>query len=280
MQGNDGHSDHHEGTIRIEKRYSRGLNFSAFYTLARTMQRTPGNQYLNWALLKTRTNFDQRHSLTGTMTYELPVGKGRRFLNRGGLWNLVAGGYDLVWTFSAYSGQPAGMSISGSPYSGSNFVYPSYMPNYGNGYLLRDPSLRDNWQDLGGDRFTQSNQNSTFTCGYDNSLVVNWGNSCMVRKNAFDIGNDNAMLFDQQRIFAATISASKEIPIKERLRVQLRLDFQNPFKWYNWGGLSTGLNISSTANAKSFGTVASGNEGTTAAYGGAPLMNATIAIKW
>jgi hypothetical protein len=82
-----------------------------------------------------------------------------------------------------------------------------------------------------------------------------------------------------QRIIAATISASKEFPIKERLRFQLRWDFQNPFKWYNWGAPTTGLNVASSAGSttsKGFGTASSSNEGTTAVYGGAPLMN----LRW
>lgn len=74
---------------------------------------------------------------------------------------------------------------------------------------------------------------------------------------------------------------SKEIPLKERLRLQLRLDFQNPFKWYNWGGPNTGLNVRSLANSKSFGTNnGSGETGTgTAGYGGTPLLNLTLAFK-
>jgi len=78
------------------------------------------------------------------------------------------------------------------------------------------------------------------------------------------------------------LAASKEVPIKERLRLLLRLDFQNPFKWYNWGGPSTTLNIQSVANSRSFGTNSGGGEsGTgTAGYGGTPLMNLTLAFKW
>ena len=37
MQGNNGHLTHHEGTVKIEKRYSRGLNFLAFYTFSKTL---------------------------------------------------------------------------------------------------------------------------------------------------------------------------------------------------------------------------------------------------
>jgi hypothetical protein len=280
MDGNDGHSDHHEGTIKFEKRYSHGLNFQVFYTLARTMMWAPGgeDQYLSGNLFKTRAAFDQRQVFTGTMTYEIPFGKGRHWMNRGGFWNLVAGGYNFVWTSSIDSGQPAGISIAGSPYSSQQ--YPSYMSTFGSALMLKMPALRDDWQNLGGNRFTQADQNSTLNCGYDNSFVADVGNSCMQIIGPFSQGNNNAELFSMQRIIVATASLSKVIPIKERMNLQLRLDFQNPFKWYNWGALTTSLNVASVANSKTFGTVASGNEGTTAAYGGEPLMNATIAIRF
>jgi hypothetical protein len=278
VQGNDGHLTHHEGTIRIEKRYSKGLNFQAFYTFGKTLTGNAGNPYLNWGLNKSRASYDQTHNFTATMTYELPVGKNRRFMNRGGIPNMVLGGWNFVWTYTISSGAPLGVSIAGSPYSSQQ--YPSFMPNYGNVVLLQDPSLRSNWQDLGTARYNQNTENSMINCGFDGSFVTNVGNSCMQVKGPFSIGNDNARLFDQQRIIAASASITKEIPLKERARLQLRLDYQNPFKWYNWGVPGTSLNISNVANSKTFGTVTPGNEATTAVYGGAPLMNATIAIKW
>jgi len=81
-------------------------------------------------------------------------------------------------------------------------------------------------------------------------------------------------------VIAASMSAAKEVPITEKLRFQFRFDFQNPFKWYNWSSPSTSLAVNSASNAKSFGTFAPGSELTTAAYGGLPLMNLTLALKW
>jgi hypothetical protein len=281
ISGNDGHRDHHEGTVKIEKRYSHGLNFLAFFTYGKTMQWTPGNPYLNWGLEKAVQGSSQPMTFTGTMSYDLPFGKNRKFMNVGGWRNLLLGGYRFVWTYTIAAGGPVGFSISGSPYSSQQ--YPGSMPNYGNVLLLQDPKMRSDWQDLGTNRFNSNWENSVWQCGYDNSWVANWGNSCMVVKQPFSLGNDNAAAGYTQRIIAATASMAKDIPLKERLTLQLRLDYQNPFKWYNWGAPTTALNIS-TGEAgilnKGFGQVSAGNEGTTAVYGGAPLMNATIAVRW
>jgi hypothetical protein len=271
--GNNGHLNHHEGMVKIEKRFSRGLNFLAFYTLQKTLEGNSGNPYLSWSLLKTRSNYDQRHNFTGTMNYELPIGKGRRWLNGGGWKEYLIGGWDMVWTYTISSGAPLGVSISGA----NTQQYPGWMPNFGNVILLKDPSMRDGWQDLGGARFNQNTQNQAIACG---QFTVNQGNECFVYKPSFSIGTDNAYLFDQQRIIAASLSVAKEVAIKERLRFQFRLDYQNPFKWYNWGAPSTALAINSLANSKTFGTYTPGSEATTASYGGLPMMNITLALKW
>jgi hypothetical protein len=220
--------------------------------------------------------YDQTHVFTGTMNYEIPIGKGRRFMNRGGILNYLFGGFDLVWTYNISSGSPLGMSISGQT-SAQSQNYPGYMPTYGNVVLMQRPTLRSNWQDLGTDRFVQNNQNSMIDCG---TLVVGWGNSCFTYIPAFTRGNNGSNLWDAQRIIVANMSASKEIPIKERLKFQFRFDFQNPFKWYNLAQPGTSLNMSSVNNAKGFGTTGVGAESTAGATGGVPVMHLTLALKW
>jgi hypothetical protein len=272
-QGNNGHLTHHEGTVKIEKRYSRGVNFLAFYTFGKTLDGNSLNPYLTWRLNKGRADWDQRHNFSGTMTYEVPLGRGRRWMNRGGWLNALIGDFDFVWTYTIVSGSPIGMSLSGA----NTQQYPGWMPNYGNLILNKVPELRDNWQDLGGDRFTQNNQNPMIACG---TFQVGVGNDCFTYIPSFSIGTNGRNLWTRQRIIAATLSAAKDVQIKERLKFEFRFDFQNPFKWYNWDAPSTALNISSAANARSFGTTGVGSEMTTANYGGVPLMNITLALKW
>jgi len=274
MQGNNGHLTHHEGTVRMEKRYSQGLGVMAFYTYSKTIDgNSLGTPYLDWHLNKGVADWDQRHVFTATMNYDIPVGKGRRFLNTGGWKNLLFGGYNLVWTYNIASGSPIGMSITGQ----STQNYPGYMGTYGDVMLAQVPKLRDNWQDLGNDRFTQNNQNSMVACG---TAVVGWGNDCFTYIPSFTRGTNGRNLWERQRIIVGNMSASKEIPIKERLKFQFRFDFQNPFKWYNWASPTTQLSMANLANTKAFGTTAVGSEATAATTGGVPLMNITLALKW
>jgi len=157
------------------------------------------------------------------MTYQVPVGKSRHFLSHANrLIDAVLGGYNFYWTYTIASGVPAGMSISGqslptytagtSTFTNINVPqYPSFMPNFGGLILLKRPSLRDNWQDLGGDRFNHVNQNSMINCG---AAVVNWGNDCFTYTPPFSLGNNGANLWNNQRIIAASAALAKEVPLK------------------------------------------------------------------
>ncbi len=294
------HNDHNAGIVSLQKRLSRGLNFQVFYTFSKSLSpssTTDLNPYLNWGLYKSRSGTDQTHNFTGAMTYEAPFGKGRRWMNHSNrILDSILGGYNIYWTYTIASGLPAGMSITGqslgtytagtSTFTNINVPqYPSFMPNFGGVVLLRRPSMREDWQDLGGDRFNEGNQNSMINCG---PVVLapnpNAGNSCFTMVQPFSLGNNGANVWNNQRIIAASAAIGKTIPIKDRLNLQLRLDFQNPLKWYNWGGPNTALNVQSAANALLYGKINPGSNGETSTgtqgYGGTPLLNMTVALKW
>jgi hypothetical protein len=146
------------------------------------------------------------------------------------------------------------------------------MPGYGNVILSQRPTLRNNWQDIGGDRYTQANQNSLIDCG----AATSTGNNCFSYVPSYSIGNDGSRIWNAQRIIAASAAAYKEFHIHERLRFQFRFDFQNPFKWYNLGTPVSTLDLK---NPRLFGTIPL-SEGTTGTYGGMGLMNITLAMKW
>jgi hypothetical protein len=96
---------------------------------------------------------------------------------------------------------------------------------------------------------------------------------------AYTQGNVGARTMDAQRFIDNEFSASKEWKFKERYTVQLRYDFQNPFKWYNLASPNTSVNF---VNPSQFGTISTStsDESTTAGGGGQPLMNLTIAFRW
>jgi len=76
------------------------------------------------------------------------------------------------------------------------------------------------------------------------------------------------------------------------MKLQIRLDYQNPFKWYTLGNPGATVDLKNVAAGaaltsptaelpgNAFGKFASGNEGTTVADGGVPMMNGTIKLTF
>ncbi len=105
--GTMAHSSYHALQVKFRKRYSGGLQFLGAYTWSKTLDdvssvagflgdQNPG--YTN----NNRRDLDRSlsashipHNLAFNYQWELPVGKGRRFLNRGGAVNQILGGWTL-----------------------------------------------------------------------------------------------------------------------------------------------------------------------------------------
>ena len=91
--------------VSVEKRYTSGLSFLVSYNLSKMMSNTNSgftsfasralnkdNQKAEWSV----DNNDETHMVSIAATYELPFGKGRPFMNRGGVVNAILGGGRLA----------------------------------------------------------------------------------------------------------------------------------------------------------------------------------------
>ena len=242
---------YHSGTIKLQKRYSNGLTFLTFFTIQKGIQNSPGNLYLDQQEQRAVTGMTQKYRFVSSMTYELPVGKGKRWMNRGGWRDALFGGYSFAWNYSIWAPTPAGLGYSGGTYVnpvtgalGGRQDYPNYEPEPGSGiYLVQDPKLRSGWQDIGTNRFVQSAQNPIVTnCGTKPILQPNgatWGNLCEVVAPSFTNGNLPGNEWIEQRIIGSNASMYKDFRIKEKYKAQIRLDYFTPFKWFNWSQSQT-----------------------------------------
>jgi hypothetical protein len=201
------------------------------------------------------------------MLYELPFGKGRTWLgNSHRALDWIAGGWSFSWNFSVWTPTPLSVGYSGGTYLnpatgavGGRQDYPSYEPEPGNAlYLLQDPQLRSGWQDIGGNRFVQTAQNPIVTnCGTSPILYpvstptgvqnVTYGNKCTAVAPSFTNGNLPANEWTSERIIGANASMYKDFTIKDRFKAQIRLDYFNPFKWFNWSSFTTTMSQSTPA---------------------------------
>ncbi|MBI3950349.1 MAG: TonB-dependent receptor [Acidobacteria bacterium] len=112
-------SSYHAGEIEVRRRFARGLQFQANYTLSRALGdgfddgtdqfgfavnfRTNRNRSIE----KGRLVFDREHVLKINGIYELPIGPGQRFLSgTHGVIGKVLEGWQLNGIFLVYSGRP------------------------------------------------------------------------------------------------------------------------------------------------------------------------------
>ncbi|HLZ90879.1 MAG TPA: TonB-dependent receptor [Candidatus Acidoferrum sp.] len=116
-----GMSAYHGLQTKLEKQFANGLNFLFTYTYAKTMTdagdllnggslsgyRAPSVPGLGMPFDYGLANFDVRNVFHFSGGYELPFGKGKRFLSGAGGWQeKTVGGWSLVWSATLQGGQP------------------------------------------------------------------------------------------------------------------------------------------------------------------------------
>jgi hypothetical protein len=102
--------------LQVNRRFSRGLTFLANYTWSKSMDNCSldlttgsGCEYQNAnapAGTYAASQVDQTNRAVIAGVYDLPFGKGRSFMNQGGIANLLFGGWTASESFSANTGSP------------------------------------------------------------------------------------------------------------------------------------------------------------------------------
>ena len=116
-----GNSTYHSLQVTVRKRTTHGLSFIAAYTYSKTLTNSDtalyyptggfgiynfGQDFYNRRAEKSIAAFDYPHVLKLTWIYELPFGKGKRWLNSGGALNYIAGGWTVTAIQQYRSGNP------------------------------------------------------------------------------------------------------------------------------------------------------------------------------
>jgi len=283
MRSNFGHSTFHSGTIKVEKRMSKGLYFMTFYTFSKAIDSQDTDNagsgvapIQNRSLEKGRAGYDRNHRYIGTVNWELPFGKGKRWANGGGWRNWLAGGWEISWIQTIESGNPLTFGFASSPYN----YYPGFAGN-GRADIVSKPKYDFGlWNNGGGDRFTRDNRPAVIDI---NAFRYPGGTACPVTgatpadiaRCSFLVGNSGRNILTGPRLVWAQASAQKNIRIKERYLAQIRYDFQNALKTYNFTGPTTAVDF---RNPNSFGKLL--DDPRTASLGGQPLMNLTLMFQF
>ena len=135
----NGSSNYNALQVVVTRRLSKGLGFLASYAFQKTLTDTDSNNIYyagssqdvyNRKLEKSVATFDHPQQFRLTWIYELPFGKGRPFLNRGGIVNQVLGGWTITANQQYQSGDPLsiGTSISTSDYLYNGTIRADFVP--------------------------------------------------------------------------------------------------------------------------------------------------------
>jgi len=121
LNENVGSSLYNSLQMKLEKRFNDGIYALVSYTLSKTMSSASDNTQrdaVTWSGLqgvispfeKDRNDAiaatDTPHVLSAAFVYELPVGQGKKYLNEGGIANVLAGGWQMSTIFKYSSGLP------------------------------------------------------------------------------------------------------------------------------------------------------------------------------
>jgi hypothetical protein len=237
-QGGDksGHSSYHAMVLKVERRFTDGLTFQWNYTFSKLLtdsdsydgSTTSQDQY-NRRAEKSIGRYDQTHALKLSTIYELPFGKGRKWMNKGGLVNAVLGGWRLSAIQSYVSGFPMAITRN-NPLPIFNGGTRPTITSYDNWR----PALKGDQFDPGVDRFFDKNLLPAQPIAFGNVTRFN------PKVRAFPTFNEN-------------ISVGKSFPLFSETR---RLDFRwEAFNLFNRTVFSTSTNNFTNLDSTAFGIV-------------------------
>ena len=206
--------------IQVTKRYTSGLSFLVSYNLSKLMSNTnsgftsfaspslnKNNQKAEWTI----DNNDQTNTLSIAGTYELPFGKGRKFMNHGGVSNVVLGGWQISPLLSYATGTPLYASgnlgavyVTGDPL-GNNNCSPCNRANVVQGVPLQ---------------FSYNNV-------YKGLSVIN--PAAFTDPGPWVIGNAPRVFSGLRNPFQLNenIAVAKYFPLGERVRLKLEIEYFN-----------------------------------------------------
>lgn len=217
-----GHSSYHAFLVKIDKRYSSGLTLQGSYVGSKMLTDADSTDadnsaldHYNRRLEKSIGQYDLTHNMKMTYIYELPVGRGKAFLNSG-IASYVLGNWRIAGTHFYSSGFPLTLTNSNNYliFNGRGAAtvtsHEGWIAQHGN----------PDWK--GNDRFfnpaaAYALDTNAATTGIDQPLD-RLGNMTRYNPKARQPWN-----------FNENFSLAKSFPITESMRVDFRWEMFNAF---------------------------------------------------
>ncbi len=210
---NRGHSRYQSLQLKYARRLSGGLQALASYTLADSKDNISNDAIQVLPLFRSDpdqdwgpSDFDARHSFSGGVTYAVPAWP------RGPVWQAITDGWSVDALFRARSALPVNVVTGTAPFAVSNALRPDVVP--GVPLYVDDPSVP------GGRRF---NRGAFVPPPRDAS-----GNP--LRQGTLERNALRGFAMNQ-----LDLAVSRNIPIGDRVNIQLRAEVFNLFDQVSFG---------------------------------------------
>ena len=211
-------SNYNSGQAKLSRRFSNGLQFLSSYTYSKSLDYggsaasgggAAGNPQTvtNLRAGYGASGFDVKHRYVQSWLYELPFGKGRRYMSDGLLSNVV-GGWELDGIATIQTGNPFSVSLANGVNNGAT----SWPNRIGSGVSSHPDPYQ--WFDP-----------SAFVAPPPNT----YGNAA--RSVLYGPGLSNV-----------DFSLARDFAVRERLKLKLRVDGFNAFNTPHFGQPNTSIN--------------------------------------
>lgn len=211
--GNDAGSNYNSFQLKVDKRFSQGLQFLAHYTFSHANNFNDTYYAVNHDIAWGPVDFNRNHVFVINTVYELPFGKGRPYMGGAGkALNYVVGGWQLSNTTNWSSGLPWTPSFGEC---GSEEDVNVCRPSKGTGSF-----------NVGAGDFNPITHTVPFFTPVAN-IVTTPGP--FRDPGVGQLGNIGRNSFHGPRGFYSDLSVVKVFPIGEKLRAQFRMDAFNVF---------------------------------------------------
>ena len=221
----DAYSNYHSVQLSVRKRFANGFSFDTNYVWSKMLSSYDSSGWGSRNGTNTiqssfdrnssygRSNFDIPQSWKGSVVYELPFGKGKKFLGQGGIMDAIVGGWQVSSLFIYQSGNTFTVSMNSNS---SGAQAGSQLPNVVPGVDLYPA----------------------------NKTAAQWFNpAAFVSPGQFKFGNEGRNILRGPRYSDVDFSASKtlHIPKMERGQIQFRFDATNALNHTSLGIPNTSI---------------------------------------
>ena len=203
--------------LSAEKRFAAGISFLGAYTYSKSLDegaggnsstgesriniQNPRNLAADYGL----SNFDYKHRFTFNAVYDLPFGRGRKYMSSANAFeNTIAGGWQLTSIVTVQSGAPFSVSLATPTANTGTFTRPN---------RVCDGNL-------------PSGQRS----------INEWYNvSCFVAPPVYTFGNTGRNVLIGPNLVTWDFGGDKDFRLTERFGLQFRSEFFNILNHPNFG---------------------------------------------